>query len=333
MPALHRLKVAAAVYVALGLASQGCAGLSAGGAGAARGLGGGPQGSADLYRRVQRATVLVRAPHGVGAGVIIDPSGWILTNAHVVVSARGLGGQWADIAVELARVSSHDTLERSGVVHRAALYRVDEALDLALLRIERVPDDLPWVPLASTDPSPGDPVTCVGHAAMGLLWAAKSCHVSAVGSLAHDSVQGAMLDGPALGPGEFVGASEGAARGRHGAEEDDPSDHRVVQSTCVSGPGDSGGPLVDNAGALVGLNSFMRCAPDRPSCVAFHVHVDEFRGWLTDPPARPLRESSGAATDQGKDESGARPERAGGPAGPSRWARERRGSKLLNGGR
>jgi len=282
---------------------------------------------------VQRATVLVRAPDGLGAGVIVDPGGWILTNAHVVASAMQLGGPGADIAVELPRVAADAPPERSGVLRRAVIHRVDEERDLALLRIRQVPDDLPWVPIASSDPSPGDPVTCVGHAAMGLLWAVKSCQVSAVGSLAHDSAQGAMLDGLGGGPEGFAGASAGGPRGRAGGRRGDQPEHRLLQSTCVSGPGDSGGPLVDTTGAVVGLNSFMRCVPGTSSCVAFHVHVTEFRDWLTDLPSESSGEASSAARDQGKDASGVQHSQPRAAAPDRRWPRPRRGSKLNNGGR
>src|SRR5262245_45436043 len=40
-----------------------------------------------LYPQVAPATVVVRTPAGHGAGIVVDPSGWILTNHHCVAMA------------------------------------------------------------------------------------------------------------------------------------------------------------------------------------------------------------------------------------------------------
>src|SRR5437867_11088088 len=37
-----------------------------------------------IYQRVAPATVLIRTLNGHGAGIIVDPKGWIVTSHHVV---------------------------------------------------------------------------------------------------------------------------------------------------------------------------------------------------------------------------------------------------------
>lgn len=98
--------------------------------------------SADLYRvapnqgilnvnenvkRVSEAVVQVRTPTGLGSGFVIDPTGYILTNEHVVA------GEYS-IAVTLFRRGASD-LERM-TFNKVRIVALDSRLDLALLKIE-----------------------------------------------------------------------------------------------------------------------------------------------------------------------------------------------------
>jgi serine protease Do len=73
------------------------------------------------------------AQEGSGSGFIVDPSGYILTNHHVVERADR-------VAVTLA----------DGRLFRASIVGVDPALDVALLRIP-VSEPLPVAPLGDSD--------------------------------------------------------------------------------------------------------------------------------------------------------------------------------------
>ena len=94
---------------------------------------------------------------GVGTGVVIVDKGIILTNLHVVSSAKRVGVVFADGT----RVGGDD--------HR----RTQPENDLAVLQAKTIPDDLPPATLRSTsDLALGDEVVAVGfpvrHRAVGL---------------------------------------------------------------------------------------------------------------------------------------------------------------------
>ena len=87
-----------------------------------------------------------RAPRGLGSGVIIDPSGVALTNAHVVGGA-----------------SEVDVTLLDGTKHRAKVVGVDQKTDLAVLRLDANGKKFPFLPLGdSTEVQVGDWVLAVG---------------------------------------------------------------------------------------------------------------------------------------------------------------------------
>jgi S1-C subfamily serine protease len=96
----------------------------------------------DLFARFQGRTV----KGGSGSGVVIDPSGIILTNAHVV-----------------ARASRIDVTFADGTQAIASILGVAQDLDLAVLRAQGV-KDLPAVEIGTTaDLMLGEPVIAIGN--------------------------------------------------------------------------------------------------------------------------------------------------------------------------
>ena len=101
-------------------------------------------------RRWQEAVVLVTARNSAGGartgtGFNIRPSGLVITNRHVVEGARSVEIRFRD-----------------GTVYPAAEVRVDDAADLALVRLNGA--DLPVVPLGEPHlPPTGSGVTVVGN--------------------------------------------------------------------------------------------------------------------------------------------------------------------------
>jgi serine protease Do len=91
------------------------------------------------------AAVVVRQ-HGIGAGVIVDADGYIMTNAHVVEGAQRI------------RV----TLSLSGKFQRVAatVIGVEKGADLALLKIDG--HQLPALPFNVNPPQPGQIVVAIG---------------------------------------------------------------------------------------------------------------------------------------------------------------------------
>lgn len=103
---------------------------------------------ADLIAAVQRvspAVVSIRTGAALGSGVIYDPSGLILTNAHVVGGAQTVNVELAD-----------------GRRFQARVLGADPGFDLAVLKVDAA--DLPVAPLGDSSPlQVGQFVAAIGN--------------------------------------------------------------------------------------------------------------------------------------------------------------------------
>ena len=111
--------------------------------------------SSELYKMLLPSIVCVEAysdlGYGVGSGIIVSSSGYIITNYHVIEGSLGL-------TVMLLSDSS---------LHEAALVGFDKELDLAVLKIEG--DDFVPAQFGDSDElEEGDPVYAIGNP-MGYL--------------------------------------------------------------------------------------------------------------------------------------------------------------------
>lgn len=237
------------------------------------------------YRAVAPATVIIRTPGGLGTGVIINHTGWILTNNHVIE-----GGEHEDfrikVSVEMGKLDKSGAMERSNKLITAWVHKADPVRDLAIIKLEGSYKDLPYIRPAAEDPAPGEPVASLGHAGSGLVWAIKDGEVAAVGKL---STHLSQLVGLECGQGadkdeRLCQRKKQMFDGlKKVLDHDKPL--QVIQSTCPNWPGDSGGPLVNRANALVGLNSFGYGNQENRS--TFHVHISEIRAFLAEIPTQP----------------------------------------------
>jgi S1-C subfamily serine protease len=151
------------------------------------------------YERVRKVTNL-------GSGSIITSDGYVLTNNHVIAGAD-------TISV---------TLE-SGKTYSARLVRVIEDRDLAVIKMEDTPRNLPTVRLGDADK------VKVG------AWAV------AVGS--------------PFGFNETVTVGVISAKGRVEREARGTTEIRdLLQTDAAINPGNSGGPLVNIDGEVIGIN-------------------------------------------------------------------------------
>jgi serine protease Do len=163
-------------------------------------------------------SVVIGKQRTIGSGVIVDPEGYIVTNAHVVKGAEKIevivappspAGKTADdISV---------TRERT---YEARVVGVASQLDLAVIKIEA--HSLPAIPIRKpVSPRQGEMVFAFGSP-QGLRGSVTMGVVSAV------------------------------------ARQPDPDSPLVyVQTDTPINPGNSGGPLVDADGELVGINTFI----------------------------------------------------------------------------
>ena len=164
-----------------------------------------------------RANVVMGWQQSIGSGVIVDPSGYIMTNAHVVDGAR-------KISVKLVPMGDQtfaNLVEHSYRTPRdATLVGAFKEGDLALLKIDAT--GLPTLPFAD-----------YSKLRQGQV-------VFAFGS--PEGLQNSMS----------MGVVSSTAR-----QPDPDSPLLFIQTDAPINPGNSGGPLVNTAGELVGLDTFI----------------------------------------------------------------------------
>ncbi len=162
-------------------------------------------------------SAVVGRQRSVGSGFVIDPDGYIMTNAHVVN-----GAQRVQVILPADNADGTLTTALSGKSYQVAARIVGIAteLDLALLKIDGM--KLPALPLATyTQVRQGETVFAFGSP-IGLR-----------NSLTH-------------------GLVSAVAR-----QVDPDSPLIYVQTDAPINPGNSGGPLVNIRGEVVGVNTFI----------------------------------------------------------------------------
>jgi S1-C subfamily serine protease len=141
----------------------------------------------------------------IGSGVVIVDDGTILTNLHVVY---GVGR---------VTVTFHD-----GSESEAALVSAHPENDLAVIKAQKIPDDLPAATLGSAGRlKPGDEVVAVGFPF-------------------------------GMGPSVSMGVVSGLNR-EFRSPEGEKLLTRLIQFDAAANPGSSGGPLITMQGDVVGI--------------------------------------------------------------------------------
>ena len=175
-------------------------------------------GSAEDGDRKQTNDVIGRR-QAVGSGVIVDPEGYIVTNAHVVNGAEKIE---VIVPPQLAFGAPPDSdQDNQGKSYQARIVGATREIDLAVIKIE-------------------------AHALPAL---------SINGSM-QPTKQGEMVF--ALGSPEGLRNTVTMGVVSSVARQPDPDSALVyVQTDTPINPGNSGGPLVDADGDLVGINTFI----------------------------------------------------------------------------
>jgi putative serine protease PepD len=172
-----------------------------------------------------------------GSGVVLDTTGRVLTNNHVVAAGAGSG---ATISVVL----------QDGRTYKATIVGTDPSTDLAVLAVQQPPRDL--VPATFADSAQvkvGDPVMAIGNP-LGLSSTTTTGVVSAlnrpVTTAAEAPQQAPQQQDPQQAP-------------QGGAGQAQPQGEQVVtdaiQTDAAVNPGNSGGALVDSGGRVIGITS------------------------------------------------------------------------------
>jgi len=152
---------------------------------------------------------------GIGTGVVVDPSGYVLTNWHVIAGHRD--------AIVFLKPPSGAEPQRQYAYYAQVAY-VSSVPDLALLKLDKAPSRLPAVSVGEVSEAQiAEDLHIIGHP-HGQLWSYSTGVLSQI-------------------------------RPDYTWKYADGSEHRakVLQMQTAINPGNSGGPVVDDSGKLVGL--------------------------------------------------------------------------------
>jgi S1-C subfamily serine protease len=163
--------------------------------------------------------VLILNGNTLGSGTLLDATGLIVTNWHVVARANTVG-------VIFKPAAEGAPLSKAQVV-QGRVIRFDQVTDLALVQVPFIPPQAhPARLAAATGLQVGDDVHAIGHPT-GEAWTYTRGIVSQI-------------------------------RRDYKWNTEEHLQHRadVVQTQTPINPGNSGGPLLNNDGEIVGVNSF-----------------------------------------------------------------------------
>jgi V8-like Glu-specific endopeptidase len=191
---------------------------------------------AAVYQKVLPATVWVRSDRGrgrvaMGSGSLVDRGRrLVLTNYHVVGDVPRATVFFPDFDSNKKAIPERkhytDRANRLGIP--GEVIEVDKEGDLALIRLDCVPDGAVELPLAAASPEPGQSVHSIGNPGKSdALWVYTPGKVRQV----YSKKWKAKLDEKTVH--EFQG--------------------KVIETDSPTNPGDSGGPLVNDKGELVGV--------------------------------------------------------------------------------
>lgn len=170
---------------------------------------------AEVRDSVVAITVATAGGTGAGSGVIIDASGHVLTNNHVIAGARGIEVTLAD-----------------GRIYEGEVVGTDESTDLAVVRLVDAPADLVVAELGtSATLQVGQDVIAVGNP-LGLSSTVTTGIISA-------------LDRPVT-----TTDSQGFPGGQSTVVVTN-----AIQVDAAINPGNSGGPIFDLSGRVIGITS------------------------------------------------------------------------------
>jgi len=176
-------------------------------------------------------TAVITREHVIGSGVIVNPDGYIVTNAHVVEAAQRI-----HVALPMPSVEFPDQIAPVGKqrIVEARLVGLHKETDLAVLKIEQT--GLPTLSLGNRRPV---------H--QGQL-------VFALGS--PEGLENSVT----------MGVVSSVAR-----QADPSRPMVYIQTDAPINPGNSGGPLVDTDGYVVGINTFILSAAGGSEGLGFAI--------------------------------------------------------------
>jgi S1-C subfamily serine protease len=184
-----------------------------------------------LYQAVNPAVVyIVVGASGSGSGFVYSEDGYIVTNQHVAAAGN-----------------RYEVVFATGERERATLVGADADSDLAVIKVDQLPDGVEPLPLAGTDDIQ------VGQFAV------------AIGNPFGE--QGSMSLGIISGLGRSLRSQRGTT------SLTSYSLPEVIQTDAPINPGNSGGPLLNLDGQVIGVNAAIASTTGTNSGVGFSIPV------------------------------------------------------------
>lgn len=184
----------------------------------------------DLYQTANPSVVYIIVPEvGSGSGFVYSEDGIIVTNNHVVT-----GG------------SNYEVVFADGERTYAELIGSDVDSDLAVLRVDALPDGVEPLPLADDEVQVGQFVVAIGNPF---------------------GEQGSMTLGIVSGLGRSLSSQRLLETGSSYSLPE------VIQTDAPINPGNSGGPLLNLDGEVVGINAAIASTSGTSSGVGFSIPV------------------------------------------------------------
>ena len=155
---------------------------------------------------------------GTGSGIILDPNGYIITNAHVVELARQV-----KVLIPLSageKATKKSILRVHARVVGGQVVGVDHETDLAVIKVQE--KDLPYLELADSDEVDQGQIVLAFGAPFGME---NTMTMGIVSSVARQL----ELEAPVV----------------------------YIQTDATINPGNSGGPLVNASGEVIGVNTLI----------------------------------------------------------------------------
>jgi uncharacterized protein (TIGR03000 family) len=211
----------------------------------------------ELYRRLLRSVVwVVDAQTGVtGAGVVLLPRNRLVLTCHHVVQAGG------DVAAlfpiykngqVVAEREPYLSVFKTGKAVHGRVIAADRRRDLALIRLDTMPDDVQPLPPAQENAFATQVVHSLGNPNVGALWVYTRGAVRQV------------VRRKAADPGAGIAL-----------------DARVILTDSPINPGDSGGPLVNGQGELLGItHGYLRAPDNRVQRTSLFIDLSEIEAFL-----------------------------------------------------
>jgi serine protease Do len=195
----------------------------------------------DIVAQYEDSVVVVKTPAGWGAGFIISPDGYVITNHHVI-----RGEKKVSVTLLVPDASGAEDARQQRTVTDVKIMAFNPYVDLALLKIEQKALEgltLHRVPFGDIDRlKKGEAVVAIGNPGLG----ARVLH--------HTASQG-IVSSPARNIGGLL----------------------YIQTTAAVNPGNSGGPLFNAQGHVVGVVTLKATFQEN---IAFAVPVNYVKDFI-----------------------------------------------------